>query len=111
MKRSINTVAPVLLGAVLTMAAMTFLGAAAPQEVHNGHDTQIVPVAGGMALLLAVNDREQDRLYIYNMVGDKEGDKVKLKGSIDLSATGKKLLPKEESPSEPEKDDEPDAGK
>ncbi|EMI54541.1 hypothetical protein [Rhodopirellula sallentina] len=111
MKSSLNFGAPLFLGAALTLVAMTILGAAAPQEANDGHDAQIVPIAGGMVLMLAVNDREEDRLYIYEMEGEKTGDQIKLKGSIDLSATGKELLPKNALLSdEAAKSDEPDAG-
>ena len=95
MKNKVNFVMPFLLGVGLTIASITLLGAAASQEIENDRDTQIVPIAGGLALILAVNDHKTDRLYLYEIQNKKDGGKVELRGNIDLSATGKEQLPGE----------------
>ena len=93
MKNTLNYAIPFFLGVGLTIASITLLGAAAPQEAKSDRDTQIVPIAGGLAMILAVNDHKEDRLYIYELQRKKEGGKVELRGSIDLSATGQEQLP------------------
>lgn len=95
MKNTVNCAIPFVFGVGFTIASIALLGAAAPQEVKSDRDTQIVPIAGGLALMLAVNDRKEDRLYIYKLQGKKDGGKAELRGSIDLSATGQEQLPGE----------------
>ena len=95
MKNKASFVMSFLLGVGLTIASIILLGAASPKEAMSNRDTQIVPIAGGLALILAVNDHETDRLHLYQIQNKKEGGKVLLKGSIDLSETGKDVLPGE----------------
>lgn len=92
MNRTTSFVAPFLLGVGLTIALTVLSGAANPEEHKNTLDTQVLPIAGGLVLMLAINDHDKDRLYLYKFPTEKDG-KVKLSGSIDLSAVGKKELP------------------
>ena len=94
MNRIASFVTPFLLGVGLTIGLAVLPGAAEPQERENTLDTQVVPVAGGLAMLLAINDHDKNRLYFYNLPGKKDS-KVELRGSVDLSAVGQEELPSE----------------
>jgi len=91
MNHNTKSALPFILGVGLTMGLMFLLGADAPEKREINRETQLVPIAGGLAIMLAVTDQEKDKLYLYKL-GDK---KVELKGSVDLSATGQKQLPAE----------------
>ena len=109
MKTKFNFAIPFLLGVGITIASIISLGAATPatpEKTANDRDTQVVALAGGLAIMLAINDHTTDTLYLYQVEEEKEGGKeeggkddkkknvtVTLSGSIDLSATGKDQLP------------------
>jgi hypothetical protein len=95
MNRNTKFALPFILGVGLTTGLMLLLGAAAPQDPKTDRETQLVPIAGGLAIVLAITDQEKDKLYLYKLPAGKDGGNVELKGSIDLSATGQKQLPAE----------------
>ncbi len=82
-------------GVAATLGLVALLGADNPPAAQpKPLDTQIVPIAGGMALVLSIHDRENNRLFLYQFPTRKD-ERVRLRGNIDLSATGKEELPAE----------------
>jgi len=94
MNRLISYLPSFLFGAACTIVLAMLLGAAGPDEQARWRDTQIVPIAGGIALMLSIHDHDKDRLYLYQLPV-KKGGKVQLRGNVDLSATGQEQLPAE----------------
>jgi len=83
-----------LLGVVCTAALVVLPGAAEPEHQPGELDTQIVPIASGLAMVLSITDHDAKRMYLYELPTKKEG-KVVLRGNVDLSATGQEQLPAE----------------
>lgn len=94
MHRPINYVAAFLVGVACTFALIALPGASKPGQQERRIDTQIVPIGGGLALMLSIHDHEKNRLYLYLLPLEKDG-KVQLRGNVDLSASGQPQLPAE----------------
>lgn len=79
-------------GVACTITLMAMLGADHPAAQNRQLDTEVIPIAGGMALVLSINDRANNKLYLYELPVKKDRP-VNYRGHIDLSAVGQDTLP------------------
>ena len=94
MRKPLQSTLTFFFGVICTLVVVVLLGAEGPGEQRQQVSTQIIPVMGGMGLLLSVTDHAEQHVYIFELP-TKNDETVKLFGSIDLSATSQGTLPAE----------------
>ncbi len=93
MNRIASYVTPFICGVGLTIGLIVLSGATKPQEETSALNTQVVSVAGGAVVLLAINDHNKNQLYLYKLPSADEEGNAKLLANIDLASAGKDELP------------------